>query len=134
MLLLYILSLRKGEKALSQEQNVTGRAPSILKAVLIIANQGKLMDFSVALSSNINEFIRAVLNFLFSFYENILHAQKAQKALKSTNSINSAKRHKDTQVKTQNGNKRISDCFPSDVFSSIFYFCSLVSVLCFFCS
>ena len=111
MLLLYILSLRKGEKALSQEQNVTGRAPSILKAVLIIANQGKLMDFSVALSSNINEFIRAVLNFLFSFYEKILHAQKAQKAPKSTKSTNSAKRHKDTQAKTQNGNKRISDCF-----------------------
>ena len=111
MLLLYILSLRKGEKALSQEQNVTGRVPSILKAVLIIANQGKLMDFSVALSSNINEFIRAVLNFLFSFYEKILHAQKAQKAPKSTKSTNSAKRHKDTQAKTQNGNKRISDCF-----------------------
>ena len=83
MLLLYILSLRKGEKALSQEQNVTGRVPSILKAVLIIANQGNLMDFSVALSSNINEFIRAVLNFLFSFYEKILHAQKAQKAPKA---------------------------------------------------
>ena len=90
MLLLYILSLRKGEKALSQEQNVTGRVPSILKAVLIIANQGKLMDFSVALSSNINEFIRAVLNFLFSFYEKILHAQKAQKAptaLKGTKTL-----------------------------------------------
>ena len=32
-------------------------------------------------SSNINEVIRAVLNFLFIFffYEKILHAQKAQK-------------------------------------------------------
>ena len=31
-------------------------------------------------SSNINEVIRAVLNFLFVFYEKILHAQKTQKA------------------------------------------------------
>ena len=30
-------------------------------------------------SSNINEVIRIVLNFLIFFYENMLHAQKAQK-------------------------------------------------------
>ena len=30
-------------------------------------------------SSNINEVIRAVLNFFFFFYEKILRAQKAQK-------------------------------------------------------
>ena len=35
VLLLYILSLRKAEKDLSQEQDVIGRVPSILKAVLI---------------------------------------------------------------------------------------------------
>ena len=50
VLLLYILSLRKAEKDLSQEQDVTGRVPSILKAVLIIEKHGKLMDFSVVLT------------------------------------------------------------------------------------
>ena len=50
VLLLYILSLRKAEKDLSQEQNVTGRVPSILKAVLIIGKHGKLMDFSVVIT------------------------------------------------------------------------------------
>ena len=50
MLLLYILSLRKAEKDLSQEQDVTGRVPSILKAVLIIGKHGKLMAFSVVLT------------------------------------------------------------------------------------
>ena len=48
--LLYILSLRKAEKDLSQEQDVTGRVPSILKAVLIIGKHGKLMAFSVVLT------------------------------------------------------------------------------------
>ena len=45
-------------------------------------------------SSNINEIIKAVLNFVFFFffYEKISHAQKA---LKST------KRHKDTRAKAQ---------------------------------
>ena len=45
VLLLYILSLRKAEKDLSQEQDVIGRVPSILKAVLIIGKHRKLMDF-----------------------------------------------------------------------------------------
>ena len=45
VLLLYILSLRKAEKDLSQEQDVTGRVSSILKAVLIIGKHRKLMDF-----------------------------------------------------------------------------------------
>ena len=48
VLLLYILSLRKAEKDLSQEQDVTGRVPSILKAVLKIGKHEKLIDFSVA--------------------------------------------------------------------------------------
>ena len=34
-------------------------------------------------SSNINEVIRAVINPLFFFYKNILHAQKAPKAQKA---------------------------------------------------
>ena len=50
VLLLYILSLRKAEKDLSQEQNIAGRVPSILKAVLIIRKHGKLMDFSDVLT------------------------------------------------------------------------------------
>ena len=50
VLLLYILSLCKAEKDLSQELDVTGRAPSILKAVLIIGKYGKLVHFSVALT------------------------------------------------------------------------------------
>ena len=50
VLLLYILSLRKAEKDLSQGQDVTGRVPSILKAVLIIGKYGKLMKFSVVLT------------------------------------------------------------------------------------
>ena len=34
------------------------------------------------MSSNINEVIREVLNFLLFFYEKILHAQKAPKSTK----------------------------------------------------
>ena len=37
---------------------------------------------------------------------------KALKAQKSTKSTKSTKRHKDTQAKAQNSNKRISDYFP----------------------
>ena len=50
VLLLYILSLRKAEKDLSQEQDVTGRVHNILKAVLIIGKHGELLDFTVALT------------------------------------------------------------------------------------
>ena len=48
-------------------------------------------------SSNINEVVRAVLNFLFFFYEKILHAhkeqkeQKAQKALKALKALKAQK-------------------------------------------
>ena len=45
-------------------------------------------------SSNINEVIRAVLNFLFFFYKKVLLAQKAPKA------------QKPKQAKVQNTNKR----------------------------
>ena len=65
----------------------------------------------LALSSNINEVIRAVLNFFF--YEKILHAQKAQKAPKSTKNTKSTKSTKSTKKgknatkqKVQNANKR----------------------------
>ena len=57
-------------------------------------------------SSNINEVIRAVLNF-FLYNKKILHALKALKPLKAlkaqkaTKSTKSTKRHKDTQAKAQ---------------------------------
>ena len=65
-----------------------------------------------ATSSNINEVIRAVLNFLllFFFYKKILHALKALKPLKALKALKaqkapkstkSTKRHKDTQAKAQ---------------------------------
>ena len=50
VLLLYILSLRKAEKDLSQEQDVTGRGPSTIKAVLIIGNYEKLKGIRVVLT------------------------------------------------------------------------------------
>ena len=85
-------------------------------------------------SSNINEVIRAVLNFLLFFYEKILHAPKATKSTKSTKrhkgtqtkaqkrelpalkAPKRTKRYKDTQAKAQNANKRISDYFPLGYF------------------
>ena len=55
-------------------------------------------------SSNINEVIRAVLNF---FYEKILYAQRAQKAPKSTNKHQKHKKtQKSKEAKEQNANKR----------------------------
>ena len=66
--------------------------------------------------SNINEVIRAVLNFFFFFYEKISHAQKAPKSTQSTKSTKSTKITKSTknhqktqkrnQAKAQNANKR----------------------------
>ena len=45
VLLVHFLSLRKAEKDFSQEQDVTGRIPSIPKAVLIIRKHGKIDRF-----------------------------------------------------------------------------------------
>ena len=58
-------------------------------------------------SSNINEVIRAVLNCLLSFYEKILHTQKAQKSIKSTKNkkLPKAPKHKKAQ-KGQKAQKR----------------------------
>ena len=42
-------------------------------------------------SSNINEVIKAVLNFLIFFYEKISHAQKALKALKAPKALKGTK-------------------------------------------
>ena len=72
-------------------------------------------------SRNINEVIRAVLNFLFIFffYKKILHAPKAQKALKAPKSTEKApKALKGTKTLA---NKRISDYFPLRCFLRAFF-------------
>ena len=72
--------------------------------------------------SNINEVIRAVLNFFFFFfYENILHAQKALKALKAQKSQKALKGTKTPRQKHKNANKRISDFFPLRCFLGAFF-------------
>ena len=57
-------------------------------------------------SSNINEVIRAVLNFLFLFYEKISHAQKALKALKA---LKAPKALKGTKTLRQKHKTQISE-------------------------
>ena len=56
--------------------------------------------------------------FYYFFYEKFSHTQKAPKAPKSTKNT---KRHKDTQAKAQNTNKRISDYFPLRCFLGAFF-------------
>ena len=80
------------------------------------------------MSSNINEVIRAVLHFLIFLRKYFART----KSTKSTESTKSTKRHKDTQAKAQNANKWISYYSPFRCFlGAFFYFCFLVSVLCF---
>ena len=62
-------------------------------------------DIVPDVSSNINEVITAVLNSFFFL----------RKDFARTKSTNITKRHKDTQGKTQNANKRITDFFFLDV-------------------
>ena len=57
---------------------------------------GKFNTFKV--SSNINEVIRAVLNFLFFFYEKISHAPKALKALKALKGTKTLRQKHKTQI------------------------------------
>ena len=73
---------------------------------------------SYGISSDINEVIRAVLNFFF--YQKILHAQKAQKehkaqkAPKSTKSTKKHKNHKNITKqnhKTQISEQKLKMCF-----------------------
>ena len=64
--------------------------------------QGKIK--SVHKSSNINEVIKAVLNFLFFFYEKILHALKAQEALKAPKAPKALKGTKTLKQKHKNAN------------------------------
>ena len=70
-------------------------------------------------SSNINEVIRAVLNFflllLFFFYKKVLHALKALKPLKAL------KGTKTLRQKHKNANKRISDYFPRRCYLGAFF-------------
>ena len=61
-------------------------------------------------SSNINEVIGAILNFLIFFYENILHAPKTQKSAKkhkkAVKALKALKEQRLNQLKKQNANKR----------------------------
>ena len=80
--------------------------------------QKVLQKIKKVFSSNINEFIRAVLNFFFFFTKDFAHTKSTKniKSIKSTKSTKSTKRHKDARAKAQNANKEISDYFPFDVF------------------
>ena len=69
------------------------------------------------MSSNINEVIRAVLNFLIFLRKYFART----KSTKSTESTKSTKRHKDTQAKAQNANKRISYYSPLRCFLGAFF-------------
>ena len=64
----------------------------------------------MSFSSNINEIIMAVLKPLFFL----------RKDFARTKSTKSTKKHKDTQAKAQNVNKRISDFFPLRCFLRAF--------------
>ena len=72
-------------------------------------------------SSNINEVIRAVLNFLF-FYEKILHSQKEQKeqkAQKTSNTPKAPKALKGTKTSRKKRKKQINESvtiFSFDIF------------------
>ena len=78
------------------------------------------------INSNINEVIRAVLNFFFFFYEKISHARtKGAKSTKSTKKHQKHQKHQKAQrrnqAKAQNANKRISDYFPLRCFLGAFF-------------
>ena len=59
--------------------------------------------------------LRAVLNFSLFFLQKDLAGAKSTKSTKST------KRHKETQAKAQNANKRISDYFSLRCFLGAFF-------------
>ena len=80
----------------------------------------ELQDFS---SSNINEVIKAVLNFLLFFYEKILHAPKSTKSTKWTQGTkgtkstkkhqkhkNTTKQKQKTQISKQKLKMRLKTC------------------------
>ena len=60
--------------------------------------------FAIWVSSNINEVIRAVLNFFF--HDKILHAQKNIKRIQGTKKYQKAQKY--NQTKAQNANKWIN--------------------------
>ena len=60
----------------------------------------------IGISSNINEVIRAVLNFLLFFYEKILHAPKSTKSTKQHQKApKSTKKHKKHKNATKQKHK-----------------------------
>ena len=94
-----------------------------LKSNLLLVVTNQLARFfapkpsAFNLSSNINEAIRAVSNFLFCFL------RKDFAHTKSTKSTKSIKRHKGTQAQAQNANKQVSDYFPLRCFlGAVFVF------------
>ena len=67
-------------------------------------HRGSVREIWKYSSSNINEVIRAVLNFLLLFYEKISHAPKRTKSTKSTKSTTT--HNNATKQKPKNANKR----------------------------
>ena len=57
-----------------------------------------------------------------------------QKDFARTKSTKSTKRHKDTQTKAQNANKRISDYFPLRCFLGPFFIFVRLYAFCAFCA
>ena len=65
---------------------------------LTVAHQSWIVTCSLCASSNINEVIRSVLNFLLFFYDKILHAQKAQNRLQRTKLRNVYEKHLSSKI------------------------------------
>ena len=64
-------------------------------------HRGSVREIWKYSSSNINEVIRAVLNFLLFFYEKISHAPKRTKSTKSTKSTKNTTTQRSKSPKTQ---------------------------------
>ena len=91
----------------------------------------------IGISSNINEVVRAVLNFLLFFYKKILHAQKIIKKYKKAQEHKSTKKHQKQENTTKQKCKaQISEqkkmCFKNIKGKKVTY--SLICVFVFFCA
>ena len=75
----------------------------IVKKIVIVEKNWN--NWKGIFSSNINEFIKTVLN-LFFFYEKILHAQKAQKHEKHQKAQKAPKNTKTMKTHPSKSNKR----------------------------
>ena len=90
----------------------------------------------IGISSNINEVIRAVLNFLLFFYKKILHAQKIIKYKKAQEHKSTKKHQKQENTTKQKCKAQISEqkkmCFKNIKGKKVTY--SLICVFVFFCA